>query len=602
MILKKIMYGISGTVIRSMTLISILPLTLTTIILFYFVNDYSKHNAEVSLHQSANYISGILRASASNEAAVSFFKDFKPAAGGFVFIMDTEGKFLVPTSREGRNDKTLLELFKSSNEVIETDFNHDGSIYLADKVFVADKNLYIGAAILKSDTQTLQKGFGFMLIMLIISTPFILLAISMFIARAIRNPLKRIIEVASVVSTGDLTRFIIQKHYRKCTQINGCDKPDCPAFNTSNLACWGIEGTTCYEGMEKMSIEEKVKKYCCNCKVYNKSIRGEFDELIEAINSMIVTTQNVVKSIKEVSSEVDIEAEVLTSTIHKMESEMQNQAGSIEETTSSNEELAASIDSIASAARNQANKMTSTSTAMEELSEASVQVNNKAANVSNKMTAAVENANATKTILDNTTSKINQISENSQKIVEIVQIINDISDQINLLSLNASIEAARAGEHGRGFAIVAEEISKLADATASSTKEIEKMIQQTRADVSEGAGLVNTTNNAIVQVINNINITAKLVEEIAASADKQRKGNEIVLNDIETINQMSDIIADTTAEQKNSSNEILKALSEINASIQVMTQSSENITKSTDHLREKSKELNGITAYFKVKK
>lgn len=596
-----IFYGLRGTIIRSMTMISIVPLTITMIILFYFVNNYARHNTETTLRQSVNYAISTLNVMNNNDLAFSYLGSIRPAAGGLIFIINTDGQFLVHPARNGQTDRSFLEQIKD-REFTEADINHDGSRYVLYRTAMPEKNIYVGAAILKADTMTLQKGFAFVLLLLVISTPFILLAIGIFIARSIRNPLKRIIDVASVVSTGDLTRFIMQTHYRKCTQINGCDKPDCPAHSTSNLACWGIKGTKCFDGMETMDVEEKIKKFCRNCRVYNHSIRGEFDELIEAINNMIVTTQNVVKSIKEVSSQVDAEADTLSKTIHRMETEMQNQAGAIEETTSSNEELAASVDSIATAARSQADRMANANRSMEDLSADSVQVNDKAANVSAKTRTAVENANATKSILDNTTSKINQISENSRKIVEIIQIINDISDQINLLSLNASIEAARAGEHGRGFAIVAEEISKLADATASSTKEIEKMIQQTRSDVSEGANLVNTTNRAIVQVIENINITSSLIDEITGSVSRQREAHETVLNDIENINQMSEMIAGTTAEQKVSSNEILKALSEVNASIQVMTRSTEDIGNSAEHLKRKSEELNSITNYFKVKR
>ena len=426
--------------------------------------------------------------------------------------------------------------------------------------------------------------------------------ISFFIARYIKNPMRQIIDVAHLASQGDLSKFIIQPQYVKCSEIKNCDKKECPAFSTSNKACWGISGTLCYEGMEALSKEEKIKKFCCDCSVYHKSIRSEFDELIDAVNTMIVTTQNVVASIKKVSAELNTEAETLASTSSKLEMEMQNQAGYIEETTSSNEELAASIDSISNAAKNQASQMAETMKAMDKLYKSSAKVSEQATDVSQKTQAAVKNANETKSILDSTTSKINQISENSRRIVEIIRIINDISEQINLLSLNASIEAARAGEHGRGFAVVAEEISKLADATASSTKEIEKMIQQTGSDVNEGARLVNTTNEAINQMIENIKNTATLIEEIALASKDQRTDSNNVLKDIDKVNQMSSIIAGTTAEQQHSSNEILKALSNINESILVITNSSENVHNSAEKLKEKAVELKSITDYFIVDK
>jgi methyl-accepting chemotaxis protein len=603
MIMRKLFYGVRGTVLKSMVTISIAPLVITTVILYTFIDSYSQKIAENSLHKSVNYakIVGEILPSDDNSKLIELVEKTKVSGGGFFFIMDANGTYVAHPSKKGESDSYVLSLLQGGRGFFKYKDSQGEEIFVS-KEFIPERNLYIAAAIPRKDTMSLQKAFGELLLLLIFVTPPILFMISFFIARYIKNPMRQIIDVAHLASQGDLSKFIIQPQYVKCSEIKNCDKKECPAFSTSNKACWGISGTLCYEGMEDLSKEEKIKKFCCDCNVYHKSIKSEFDELIDAVNTMIVTTQNVVASIKKVSAELNTEAETLASTSSKLELEMQNQAGYIEETTSSNEELAASIDSISNAAKNQASQMAETMKAMDKLYKSSAKVSEQATDVSQKTQAAVKNANETKSILDSTTSKINQISENSRRIVEIIRIINDISEQINLLSLNASIEAARAGEHGRGFAVVAEEISKLADATASSTKEIEKMIQQTGSDVNEGARLVNTTNEAINQMIENIKNTATLIEEIALASKDQRTDSNNVLKDIDKVNQMSSIIAGTTAEQQHSSNEILKALSNINESILVITNSSENVHNSAEKLKEKAVELKSITDYFIVDK
>lgn len=141
-------------------------------------------------------------------------------------------------------------------------------------------------------------------------------------------------------------------------------------------------------------------------------------------------------------------------------------------------------------------------------------------------------------------TSMSRIMENSRQMNSIIGVINDISDQINLLSLNASIEAARAGDMGRGFAVVAEEISKLADGTAKSTKDIENLIitsskeistslQQVRAVVESSDAMARDIDE-IHKIINTMFDFLQLQVVVKESAVKESNAVQMIAEEITT--------------------------------------------------------------------
>jgi methyl-accepting chemotaxis protein len=263
---------------------------------------------------------------------------------------------------------------------------------------------------------------------------------------------------------------------------------------------------------------------------------------------------------------------------------IQSIAGTAEHVASASEEISSSAAEQAQSAETQKDQTIQVSTAMLEMSSTVAQVSENSNRAAEASRQAAETARRGGNIVDDTLGKMHAIAEavratakkvdelgkSSDQIGRIVGVIDDIADQTNLLALNAAIEAARAGEQGRGFAVVADEVRKLAERTTSATKEIAQMIEniqdETRVAVSameagtsqveEGVKSTAQAGDSLKEIIQMAEQVGEMITHIATAATEQSSASE-------QVNQNMDQIARLVKESAVGSQQSAKACQDL---------------------------------------
>lgn len=332
----------------------------------------------------------------------------------------------------------------------------------------------------------------------------------------------------------------------------------------------------------------------------------------------------------------------IATTVQQVAKGIGQQSESISQTAASSEQLSRAIEAVAGGAQEQTKAVTAASTLTNQISNIIRQVASNAqtvienaVNATNAAQEGFKSVEATirsmQTIVskvNNSAIKVREMGQRSAEIHSIVETIQDIASQTNLLALNAAIEAARAGEHGKGFAVVADEVRKLAERAAASSKEIGELVKRIQATVEEavismnettdevqiGMKLANESGHSLSSILDAAEMVQKRASNTSNASGQMQNAAEEMVNSMDTVSSVSEqnILA---TDQMSASAEIVRqaieniasvaeensaAIEEVSASAEEMTAQVEEVAASAQSLAALASQLNQVVAHFHI--